>query len=196
MRDDIANASPVPAWLGAPLLQPGEGVVWWRGPREGRLLRWLKGRVGLLFAISCAATAVFPFAGKGLGMLLGWADGGAGFFCGLAAGLGCGAATMAVGILADQDVFHVLTDRRLLVIKGRHLVHAYDLDLLRRLVAISDAARAAGMAADEHVLDAGKVRPLLTRPAEGITEIEPVLRVLHAFRPARGTGSGFPGEQP
>jgi hypothetical protein len=69
----------------------------------------------------------------------------------------------------------------LLVIKGRALAQAFDLDLLRRLLAIYDAARPACVPTDEHVLEPSKVRPLLTRPAEGITEIEPILRLLRAF---------------
>jgi hypothetical protein len=181
MSDDvITNAGPAPAWLGEPLLQPGEGLVWWSGPRQGRLMGWLKGRVPLLFGATFAGGAIFPFAGKGLVILLGGGDGGAGFFSGLALAMGCLFATMAVAYLADQDVFHVLTDRRLLVIKGRHLTQAFDLDLLRRLLAMGDAARPASVPPEEHVLELSKVRPLLPPPAEGITEIEPILRMLRA----------------
>src|SRR5262245_34368460 len=125
MSDDIPmNAGPGPAWLGEPLLKPGERVVLWRGPRDGRLAGWLKGHVGLLFAGAFAAFPVFAFAGKGLGMLLGGGDGWTGLRIGLTLAFGWYVAALAMLFWALKDVFHVLTDRRFLVIRGRELVEA------------------------------------------------------------------------
>jgi hypothetical protein len=187
--DDIGNAGPAPAWLGEPLLQPGENVVVWGGPREGRLKRWLrllkvKRLEGFLVIASMVASfAIFPFAGIGLFRLLGWADGGPGLYLGLTLALGCVFATIGALIWTEQGVFHVLTDRRLLVVVCRKevTVQAFDLDVMRRLLAAVDAARPASVPKDEHLLDPSKVQPLVPRPTEGLTAIEPVLELVRQF---------------
>src|SRR5262245_51691120 len=148
---------------------------------------WLKTREDRLFMGAFACFFLFPLLGAGLAVLLGAADGGPGFFVGGLLGMG---GVIAAGIVAgvgDKHVFHVLTGRRLLVIKGRKLAEEFDLDLLRRLLAVSDAARPAAAPADEHILDPSKVRPLLPPPSQGVTEMEPILRMLRAFGQVQGT---------
>jgi hypothetical protein len=190
MSDEVWKGSAAPAWLGEPLLRPGERVVLWRGPRDGRLAGWLRGRIGrlivngrmgLLLLANIAAIPAFPLAGMGLGMLLGGGDGWAGLRLGLTLAFGCNAAALAAFFWVFNDVFHVLTDRRLLVIKGYEPVQAFDLDLLRRLLSAADAARPAGAPADEHVLEPGKLRAPAARPAGGVTELDPILRMLREF---------------
>jgi hypothetical protein len=190
MSDEVpTNAGPAPAWLGEPLLQPGERVVLWGGPQGRGLGGWIKARVGrliasgwasLLLIAGIAAPFILAFAGKGLFVLLGSANGVPGYVVGAVLGMGCFIATLDVLNRAGEDNFHVLTDRRFLVIKGYGLVEAFDLDRLRRLVALADAARPPVVQADEHVQEPGKVRPLSARPAEGVAEIDPLLRMLRA----------------
>jgi hypothetical protein len=188
MSDAVWNAGPAPAWLGEPLLQPGERVLVWGGPRDGRLTGWLRGWLGprvvtghavFLLIPGLAAPFVFAFAGKGLFMLLGWA-GGPGYVLGAVLGIGCFFATLGVLNWVGEAVFHVLTDQRFLVIKCHEVVQAFELDVMRRLLAAVDALPAS-VPTDEHLLDSSKVHPLTARPAEGVTELAPILHMLRAF---------------
>jgi hypothetical protein len=183
--DQVWNASSAPSWLGEPLLQPGERVVLWGGPRFGRLLGWLrrgvghlivKGQLGILLVVGIAAVVGLPLAGMRLDRLLGWTDVGPPFICCSLLALGYVFGTLGFLVWAESDVFYVLTDRRLLVLRNYKLVQAFEFDLMRRLLAAIDAAPPAGSPADEHLVDPSKVRP-----TEGVTEMSSIFHMLRAF---------------
>lgn len=162
MGDDWWNGSSAPRWLGEPLLQPGESVTAWRGPRHRRVLAWARDGIGLLkvhhldgllFLLYFAALPAFAFAGRGLFLLLGWADGGPGLHLGLLLALGLDFTLLGALIWSEQAVFQVLTNRRLVGIKNYELVHEIDLAQMRRLLATEGAARPAARV--------GEVEPLL-----------------------------------
>src|SRR5262249_44156349 len=131
---------------------------------------------------------LFPLTGLGIAWLCG-ADLRVPAFLGLVMALGAMLATVDTWGTAERHVCHALTDRRLLIIKGLNKVEQFDVDLRPRLLAPTDARSAEG-AADQHVLDVSKVRPLTARPAEGATAIEPILRMLRAFGQLQGTPKG------
>src|SRR5262245_17923028 len=183
MSDDNWHTDPAPAWIAEPLLQPGERVVLWSGPRDGRLMEWLKGQIPFLFLATMLALPLLALAGFGLGKLLG----GGGLFFALVLTLGFFFAMMDFFYRADKnDVFNVLTERHWLVIQSRTITQAFELDWMRRLLAAADAAGVASVLKDEHVLEPSKVRPLQPRHAEGLTEVEPILRMLRAFGQLQG----------
>jgi hypothetical protein len=180
---------PAPAWLLARFLKPGENVVWSRGPPLGPWREWALERYPGLGFVLVGGGIVIPLAGAGIAYLCNAHTGVAGFLIAMLP-LGAMAAAASTWTEAERYVCHALTDRRLLVITRLNKVEQFDVDLLRRLLAACDAARPAGAPPDEHLLDVSKVRPLLAPRSEGVTEIEPILRMLRAFGQLQGTPKG------
>src|SRR5262245_39038059 len=169
------TTAPAPPWLLARFLQPGENVVWSRGPRLGPWREWALKRHPGLSAVLVGGGLVIPLVGIGIAYLCDAHRGVAGLLIALLP-MGAMAAFGSLWNEAGRYVCHALTDRRLLVIRGLTKVEQFDLDLLRRLLAACDARRPAGVPPDEHLLDVSKVRPLLGPQSKGVTEIEPTLR--------------------
>jgi hypothetical protein len=179
---------PAPPWLLARFLQPGENVVWSRGPEVGPWAEWaLKRYPGLGFVLVLGGL-VFPLTGIAIAWLCGAERGVAGLLCAVLPLVAMVAAADSWKT-AERHVCHALTDRRLLIITGLNKVEQFAVGPLRRLLATTDARSAEG-AAVPRILDVSKGRPRAARPAAGVTEVGPILRLLRAFGQLQGAAKG------
>jgi hypothetical protein len=178
-------AASLPDWMRVKVLQLGEQVVWWEGPTEAAWQRWCKTFEMPLTLLGMGCAAAFPLLGTNLGP--------PGFFIGGLLGFGVLVGLVLAAGSADRLKWHVLTDRRLLIVTGRNKTEEFDLAMLRRLMAALGTAPApAGATATDPRFDFTKLGQIQAA-STGVTDLNSILALVRLAQQMKGVQLPEPG---
>jgi len=176
------TAAPVvPDWLRQRFLAPGEPVVWWQGPTEGRWQEWIKNNEQpvMLGAVLCGTGCTLG------GMLLGAIT----FLLGFVLCVGLLLTATFILTSAEKHKWQVITDRRLFVVTGRKKTEEFDLALLRQL--LGAIGTPAASPASEQVIDLGKVGAI-GGSSQSVTDLASVLAMAKLLQQVQGASKVMP----